>query len=170
MRRVALPRAVPLVLALFAVVVGTDQAVKWLAWRHLDSALINEGGFIALRPGVRAWFAQPTVGAMADALGAFLVALGLVWLLRRPRPLMVLIGAALIAAGWTSNLLDRFGLHAWSAPGSVRGVVDFIPSGGVSKSNVADCWIAIGAVLLCVAAARRLARRSAEKTTPPATR
>jgi lipoprotein signal peptidase len=169
-RRVWLPRTAPLVVALFALVVGTDQAAKWLAWRHLDSALINEGGFIALRPGVRAWFAQPTVGAAADALGALAVMLGLVCLLRRPRPRAVLVGATLVAAGWTSNLLDRFGLHAWSAPGSVRGVVDFIPSGGASKSNVADGWIAIGAVLLCVAAARWLARRSAEKTSPPAIR
>jgi lipoprotein signal peptidase len=161
------------VLALFAVVVGTDQAAKWLAWRHLDTALINEGGFIALRPGVRAWFADPTAGAVADAAGAALVLLGLVWLLRRPRPLGVLVGAGLVAAGWTSNLLDRFGLHAWSAPGSVRGVVDFIPTGGVSKSNIADGWISLGTLVLGVAAAQAARRRllagtGAQTTAPPA--
>jgi lipoprotein signal peptidase len=158
-RRVRSSRALLLILIAFAVVIGTDQAAKWLAWRHLDGALINEGGFIALRPGVRAWFADPTMGAVADGIGAALVATGLAWLLRRPRPLTALTGAALVAAGWTSNLLDRFGLHTWTAPGSLRGVVDFIPSGGASKSNLADCWITLGMIMLVGAAVVAAFRR-----------
>jgi len=150
---------VALLLAVFALVVLTDQAAKWVAWRHLDSTLINQGGFIALRPGVRAWFAAPTAGAIANVVGAVLVAAGLALLLRRPRRRSVLVGAGLVAAGWTSNLLDRFGLHELTAPGSVRGVVDFIPSGGRSRANVADVWILLGLFLLLIAAlGRRKAR------------
>jgi lipoprotein signal peptidase len=72
----------------------------------------------------------------------------------------VLVGAGLVAAGWTSNLLDRFGLHRWTAPGGGRGVVDFIPTGSVSRSNIADLWIALGvAVLLGVAISSARRRR-----------
>jgi lipoprotein signal peptidase len=48
--------------------------------------------------------------------------------------------------GWGSNLLDRLGMHYWTAPGSVRGVVDFIRITGASY-NVADLFI-IGATPL----------------------
>src|SRR3954470_21472203 len=145
-----------LLAGVFAVVIATDQAAKYVAWRH-HAALLNQGGFIALRPDMRAWFAAPTVGAVADAVGLALVALGVTALLRRPRRPPVLFGAALVAAGWTSNLLDRFGLHELTAPGTVRGVVDFIPSGGGSRSNLADGWIALGVVVLVVATVRRRA-------------
>jgi lipoprotein signal peptidase len=155
MPRPHLPAQTAGLAGLFAAVLVTDQAAKWLAWRHGDAALINEGGFIALRPGVRAWFAAPTVGAIADGVGALLVAVAVAVLLRRPRCRLVLVGGGLVAAGWTSNLLDRFGLHDWTAPGSVRGVVDFIPSGGHSRSNVADLWILTGVVLLVAAVVRR---------------
>ncbi|HVU92499.1 MAG TPA: signal peptidase II [Jatrophihabitans sp.] len=132
----------------FALVVGTDQLAKALAWRNVDGALVNQGGFIALRPGVRAWFAAPVAGAVADGIGVLAVALGLVLVLRRARRPAVLVGTALLAAGWTSNLLDRLGLHELTAPGSARGVVDFIPSGGRSRSNLADLWIALGLLVL----------------------
>ncbi len=138
----------------FAVVISTDQAAKYLAWRH-GVALLNQGGFIALRPDMRAWFAAPTAGAIADGVGALLVIGGVALLLHRRRRPTALLGAGLVAAGWTSNLLDRFGLHEWTAPGSVRGVVDFIPSGGRSRSNLADVWIALGVLLLVATAARR---------------
>jgi hypothetical protein len=42
--------------------------------------------------------------------------------------------------GWGSNLLDRLGVHYWTAPGSIRGVVDFIHI-GVHYYNVADLFI-----------------------------
>jgi lipoprotein signal peptidase len=145
------------VCALFAVVIVTDQATKWFAWRHVPTVLINQGGFIALGHGVRAWFAAPTAGAVANVVGALLVAAGLAVLLRRPRRPPVLVGGGLLAAGWTSNLLDRFGLHGWTAPGSVRGVVDFIPTGTQSCANLADAFIATGVVVLGLAAVRKAA-------------
>src|SRR3954454_4978389 len=122
-------RQVAVVGAIFALVVATDQATKWFACRHADTSVINQGGFIALRRDMRAWFAAPTAGAVWNLVGALLVVVALAVLLRRPRGRSVLAGAALIAAGWTSNLLDRFGVHQLTAPGSVRGVVDFIPIG-----------------------------------------
>ena len=142
----------------FALVVATDQAAKYVAWRH-GVALLNQGGFIALRRDMRAWFAASTAGAIADAAGAVLVSVGVLVLLRRPRRPAVLLGGALVAAGWTSNLLDRFGLHEWTAPGTVRGVVDFIPTGGGSRSNLADAWIAFGVLVLVGSVVGPAARR-----------
>src|SRR5262249_56784726 len=76
------------------------------------------------------------------------------------------LGGGLILGGWTSNILDRLGLHNWTAPGSARGVVDFIPDGTPGRSNTADLFIAIGAVVLAVA----LLRRHGEQPPPPARR
>jgi lipoprotein signal peptidase len=137
-----------LVVASFAVVLGTDQAIKWWAWRHLDVTIINSGGYILLGPVIRSWFAHPVSGAVADVVGAVLVIGGVWQLLLRERTRIVLIGGSLIAAGWASNLLDRLGLHKVTGPGSARGVVDMIPTGGSSRCNVADVWIAVGGLLL----------------------
>lgn len=54
-----------------------------------------------------------------------------------------------------SNLLDRIGLHNVTAPGSDHGVVDFIPSGGSSRCNVADLWIVLGVLMLSCLLVRR---------------
>jgi lipoprotein signal peptidase len=157
-----------LLLLVCAVVIGTDQAAKWYAWRNLDGALINSGGYILLGPA-RFWFASAVVGAVANGIGLLLVAAGFVALVRHRRSLLVTVGGGLVAAGWFSNLLDRVGLHEWSAPGSGRGVVDFIPSGGTSKGNVADVWIVLGVLLLGYALARRRsgAGRTARRTGIP---
>jgi lipoprotein signal peptidase len=144
-----------LLATVFAVVIVTDQATKWLAWRHLDGVLVNDGGYILLGRAIRSWFARPAIGAVANAAGIILVLLTVVWVLRRRRDTAIVVAVGLLAAGWTSNLLDRCGLHAWSAPGSSRGVVDFIPSGGLSRCNVADLWIVLGLLILGWATIRR---------------
>jgi hypothetical protein len=59
-----------------------------------------------------------------------------------------------------SNLLDRLAMHYWSSPDSMRGVVDFIPSGGTSRCNVADLWIVAGALLLGYILVRRRLERA----------
>lgn len=141
--------------AVVAVVIAIDQVVKWLAWRRFDGSLINDGGYILLGPVIRSWFAGRASGAVADVLGIVLVAHGIGWLLARRRPLPVLIAGGLFSAGWLSNLLDRLGMHNWTAPGSARGVVDFIPSGGSSRCNVADLSIVAGTLVLGYAVARR---------------
>jgi lipoprotein signal peptidase len=147
-----------LLVAVFVLVLGTDQATKWLTWRHFDGTVINNGGYILLG-SARSWFAEPVPGAVANLLGIVLIAVGLAGLLRRPRRTAVTVGGGLVAAGWTSNLLDRVGLHEWSAPGSGRGVVDFIPSGGSSRCNIADLWIVVGLILLGVEILRRRRER-----------
>ncbi len=110
--------------------------------------LINSGGYILLGPNIRSWFAQPIAGAVADVVGAVAIVAAVGWLVRRERPTGVLLGGGLIIGGWTSNILDRLGLHNLTAPGSARGVVDFIPDGTPGRSNVADVCIVAGAVVL----------------------
>ena len=149
-----------------AAVVVVDQAVKWWAWRHVDGVLINSGGYILLGPKVRSWFAYPVGGAVFDVLGVALLIVAGWWLVRRPRSPGVLLGGGLILGGWTSNILDRLGLHNWTAPGSARGVVDFIQDGTPGRSNTADLFIAVGAVVLAAA----LLRRHGEQPPPAARR
>jgi hypothetical protein len=104
----------------FATAIGTDQAVKWLAWRRLDGSLINNGGYILLGPLIRSWFAGTVSGAIADVGGGAVLVVAVGRLLRRPRPIFALIGGGLVAAGWASNLLDRLGMHNWTARASSR--------------------------------------------------
>jgi lipoprotein signal peptidase len=144
----------------FGLVLGIDQATKWLAWRHVDRTVINDGGYILLG-SARSWFAEPVPGAVANLLGILLIVIGLAVLLRRPRRTAKTVGWGLVAAGWTSNVLDRVGLHEWTAPGSGRGVVDFIPGGGSSRCNVADLCILAGLILVVLGMLRgRRQRRS----------
>lgn len=145
-----------LLIACVAAVIITDQATKWWAWRNYDRTVINSGGLIFLGTVIRSWFAAPVTGAVADIAGGIAIVVGIRQLLLRRRSTAVLVGGALFAAGWISNIADRLGLRHWSAPGSARGVVDFIPSGGTSRCNVADLWIVIGAALLAYAFTRRV--------------
>jgi hypothetical protein len=69
-----------------------------------------------------------------------------------------------MVGGWASNLLDRLGMHYWTAPGSVRGAVDFMSVGGRSW-NLADFFI-IGATPLFLLATAQLARRAAGRPPP----
>ena len=141
--------------AIIAVVVVADQLVKWWTWRHVDGVLINSGGYILLGSDIRAWFATPIGGAVADVVGTAALIVAVMWIARQHRPTGVLLGAALIVGGWTSNILDRLGLHNVTAPGSARGVVDFIPDGSPGRSNTADVCIAVGVVLLGYSVVRR---------------
>jgi lipoprotein signal peptidase len=144
-----------LLAAVIAGVVVGDQLVKWWTWRHVDGVLINSGGYILLGSDIRSWFATPIGGAVADVIGTVALIVAVLWVARRPRPTGVLLGGALIVGGWTSNILDRLGLHNVTAPGSARGVVDFIPDGTPGRSNTADVCIAVGAVLFGYTIVRR---------------
>ena len=93
-------------------------------------------------------------------IDAVLLIAAMVLLTRRRRPLAVLVWASLLLAGWSSNLLDRLGMHYLTAPGSVRGAVDFVP--WVHRYwNVADFVIIVGsaglALSLLTLAARAVA-------------
>lgn len=158
-----------LVLSLVAVVVVLDQAAKWWAWRHVPWAVINSGGDILVGPMVGAWYAAPVPGAALDLLDVGLLSLAALVMLRCQANAVVAVSGALTIGGWGSNLLDRLGLHYWTAPGSVRGAVDFLHIGGYYY-NIADFFI-IGCTPLFLLTAGyqclRAARQSAGARSAP---
>jgi lipoprotein signal peptidase len=160
------------VLTLLAVVVVLDQAAKWWAWRHVPGTRINSGGDVLVGPTIGAWYASPAIGALLDLLDFGLLSIAVSVLARRRASAAVVVPGALMTGGWGSNLSDRLGIHYWTAPGSVRGVVDFIHI-GEHYYNVADFFI-IGCTPVFLLAAGyqgvRAARRpvAAGSVPPPA--
>lgn len=150
-----------LVLIVLAAVILLDQAAKWWAWRHVPTAEINPGGDFLVGHAVGEWYDAPVSGALLDLVDFVLLSAALTVLIRRRRPAAVVVSAALMLGGWSSNLLDRLGLHYWTAPGSVRGAVDFIRIGG-AKYNVADFFI-IGATPLFLVTVGHLGVRSVKR-------
>jgi lipoprotein signal peptidase len=148
----------PMVLLVLAVVIVLDQVSKWWAWRHVSGTIINYGGDALVGPTVGGWYADPVGGALLDLLGFGLLSIAVSVLVRRRWPARVLVPGALMIGGWSSNLLDRLGMHYWTAPGSVRGAVDFIHLGR-SNYNVADVFI-IGATLAFLLGISSLGRRA----------
>jgi lipoprotein signal peptidase len=149
------------VLFLLATVIVVDQAAKWWAWRHVAGAHINPGGDFLTGPTVGGWYAQPVPGALLDLLDVGLVSFAVTILARRRRLTAVTVCGALMVGGWGSNLLDRLGMHYWTAPGSIRGAVDFINTGGHCY-NLAD-FIIVGATTVFLLAAAGLTRRAASR-------
>lgn len=146
------------VLGIVAAVVAPDQISKWWAWRHLPDALINPGSTGFLGSTLSAIYSRPVSGALLDILDFCLLGV-LVWILVRHRRSRAVLGsAAVMLAGWGSNLLDRLGLHTVTAPDSVRGAVDFLPLGSYCY-NLADLCISGGTAVLLVVASRGLVRR-----------
>jgi lipoprotein signal peptidase len=127
-------------LALLAAVFVVDQTTKWWGWRHDSAATINSGGDVLVGHTIGSWFANPATGALLDLLNCGLLGVASWALLRRRRSVAVLVTGSLMIGGWTSNLLDRLGTHYWTAPGSMRGAVDFLQLGD-HYFNVADMVI-----------------------------
>jgi lipoprotein signal peptidase len=140
--------------ALLLAVVVLDQGAKWWAWRHAPRAFVNAGGTWLIGRPVGAWFSGPVSGPLLDLLDVGLLSLAGHLLVRRARRTLGLVAGALMIAGWSSNLLDRLGMHTVTAPGSIRGAVDFIPLGAPSW-NVADFVIMAGMALSLVAVCAR---------------
>lgn len=140
-----------------------DQVVKWWAWRHIPWTKINSGGDVLVGPTIGAWYARPVTGALLDLLDFGLLSIAVSVLARYRVPAAVGVPGALMVGGWGSNLLDRLGAHFWTAPGSVRGVVDFLHL-GAHYYNLADFFIISCTPLFLLTAACygvRAARRSA---------
>jgi lipoprotein signal peptidase len=151
-----------IVLALIAAVVVVDQAMKWWAWQHVAGATINSGGDVLVGSTIGGWFADPVKGALLDLLDVGLLTVASLVMLRRPVSVAVLATGSAMIGGWSSNLLDRLIMHFWTAPGSVRGVVDFIHVGH-HYYNVAD-FVIIGATpLFLIAVGAQYLRRSVPK-------
>jgi lipoprotein signal peptidase len=128
------------VLALIVVVVVLDQATKWWAWRYGPHTVINPGGDILVGRRISAWYSARVMGAVLDLLDVGLLSIAVSVLAGCRASAAVRVPGALMTAGWVSNLLDRLGFHYWTAPGSIRGVVDFIHFGG-HYYNLADMLI-----------------------------
>lgn len=138
------------VLALLAAVIVVDQTAKWWAWRHLPKVFINPGGDFLTGATIWRWYADPLTGALLDLAGLGLLSVIAVALARRRCPVIVTACGSLMLGGWTSNLLDRLGTHYLTAPGSIRGAVDFISMGG-RYWNLADFFIMGATPLFLVA-------------------
>jgi lipoprotein signal peptidase len=149
------------VLALLVVVVVLDQAAKWWAWRHVPGTRINPGGDILVGRTIGAWYAGPVTGALLDLLDFGLLSIAVLALARFWRTAVTGVPGALMTGGWGSNLSDRLGMHYWTAPGSVRGVVDFVHIGG-HYYNTADLFI-IGCTPLFLLAAGYQGVRAARR-------
>jgi lipoprotein signal peptidase len=146
-----------MVLSLLAAVAVLDQATKWWAWRHVPWPVINPGGDLLSGSTVGAWYAAPVSGALLDVLDVTLLTTAVLLLTRWRTAASVSVPATLMTGGWSSNVLDRVGLHYWTAPGSARGVIDFIHIGGYYY-NIADFFIIGCTPLFLLAAAYRAAR------------
>ena len=152
------------VLALLASVTVVDQAAKWWAWRHAPGAMINPGGDILVGRTIGAWYAGPVSGALLDMADFGLLGVLVLVLTRCRAVASIAVPATLVVGGWTSNLLDRLGTHYWTAPGSIRGVVDFVDVGG-RYYNLADFFI-IGGTPLVLLAAGYQGVRAARRASP----
>ena len=138
------------VLTLLAAVIVLDQFTKGWAWRHSPLAKINYGGNVFVGDTISRWYADPVTGALLDLVDVGVLTAAAIVLIRRRLPAFVYVPGALMVGGWTSNLLDRLGTHHVTAPGSVRGAVDFIPLGSI-RYNVADVFIVCGTLLFILA-------------------
>jgi lipoprotein signal peptidase len=128
------------VLVLLIAVVVLDQSVKWWAWRHVSWTKINSGGDALVGRTIGSWYADPVTGALLDLLDLGLLSVAAWGLARCRATAAVVVPGALMTGGWVSNLSDRMGIHHWTAPGSVRGVVDFMHI-GAHYYNLADFFI-----------------------------
>jgi lipoprotein signal peptidase len=156
-----------IVLTVLAAVILVDQAAKWWAWRHVSGVHINPGGDFLTGPTIGRWYADPVTGALLDLADCGLVSIAAAVLARRQRRATVTVCGSLMVGGWASNLLDRLGMHYWTAPGSIRGAVDFITIGGRCW-NLADFFIIGATPLFLLAAAQRANRPASQPAATPA--
>jgi lipoprotein signal peptidase len=154
-----------LVLASLAAIALSDQGVKWWAWRHASGVRINDGGDLLVPPSVGSMYSGRLTGGLLDLIDSGLLFVAVVLFSRRRRSVLVSVFGVSIIGGWGSNLLDRLAMHYWTAPGSVRGVVDFIPI-DQHYYNVADMFIVAGTPLFVLVAGVSALRRFAAKGLP----
>jgi lipoprotein signal peptidase len=147
-----------LLLVALAGIALLDQGFKWWSWRNVSGVCINHAGDVLTPATVNSLYSGRLTGALLDLVDSGLLIVAVVLLLRRRRSTPVLISGSSMIGGWSSNLLDRLVMHYWTAPGSVRGVVDFIPI-GPHYYNVADMFIVTGTPLFMLATGGRVLRR-----------
>jgi lipoprotein signal peptidase len=142
-------QGVPGIVLLLAIVV-LDQSTKAWAWRHVPGSIINPGSTGNMGGPLNDLFSGPVTGALLDFLNSGLLCLAVLALVRTRCPAGFFVSGVGMIAGWGSNLVDRLGMHRVTAPGSVRGAIDFIPVGHLYY-NVADLFIIGAAITFCAA-------------------
>ncbi|HEY3715432.1 MAG TPA: signal peptidase II [Jatrophihabitantaceae bacterium] len=159
-----------IVLVAVAVIVVLDQVFKWWGWRNAAGVRVNYGGDDLVPSAVNSWYSGRVSGALLDLFDTGLLIAAVSLFLRRRHSMPVLISGTFVLGGWSSNLLDRLVTHYWTAPGSVRGVVDFIPFGH-HYYNIADVFITVGTPMFALAVSgqflRRIITRRPAVTAPP---
>jgi lipoprotein signal peptidase len=153
------PRAQPaastqrrLLVAVMLAIGLVDQLSKAWAWRYVTRVHINSGSGLLFGDRAGSWYRDGLRAIAIDAVGAVLITVLAAALVRRRRPTVAFLGAAMALGGWASNLGDRLGLHAVTAPGTRQGVVDFLHWEG-RLWNVADLAIMVGTgicILACL--------------------
>ncbi|ROR71832.1 signal peptidase II [Bogoriella caseilytica] len=146
-------RLIGLVAVLTVVVLGSDQATKYLAEARLD-----DGVFVSLWDdylGLQLVYNSGAAFGLADGLTwvltivAIAVALAVVRFARKLGSLTWAVALGLLLGGCLGNLYDRLARE----PGIGRGhVVDFINYNGWFIGNVADIAIVVAAGLIVILA------------------
>ena len=159
----ATPRRGTALAAIALLVIAVDQLTKAWAWRSDGRVHINSGSGLLFGDRAGAVYRDGRWGSLIDVAALALIAAIGIALTRLRLPRLPFIGASLVLAGWASNLGDRIGLHELTAPGSVRGVVDFVRFDG-RLWNLADLTIIAGTALCIVFAGVTAVRRHERRT------
>jgi signal peptidase II len=142
------------VLAAIGVIILIDQATKaWAVANLADGPKQVIGSTVELNLTRNGGGAFSRFQGMTPvlAVGALIVTLVLVRVLRRVTDKVLVVALTLVLGGALGNLMDRI----FRAPGFMRGhVVDFVAVGWWPVFNVADSCITIGAVLLIIRSLR----------------
>jgi hypothetical protein len=137
--------------ALFGGVVAADQISKALV---PNRRCFFDPGTGTLWPWAVSRAFQSRLGGEAlDVLGCLVLAALGALVVRYARGPLARLGATVLLAGLTSNLLDRLGLAGVTQAARPRTVVNWFDVGvwRVNVGNVADCCYVVGAGLLLAA-------------------
>lgn len=138
--------------AVVGATVVVDQVGKAVAWRESGTATVNPGAAL-VAPWLDAASMSSLGGALLDMAGVLALTTAAILTVLRCRDRLLWWALALNIGGWTSNLLDRLGLHWLTAPGSRRGTVDWLRG-----YNLADLAIWTGCALALAWLAREVLR------------
>jgi signal peptidase II len=142
------------VIAAVVAIVAIDQATKSWAVANLADGpkhIIGDTVELSLTRNGGSAFSRFQGITPILAVGAIVVTVVLVRVLRSTTDRVLVIALTLVLGGALGNLMDRF----LRAPGFLRGhVVDFVAVGWWPVFNVADSCVTIGAVLLVLRSLR----------------
>jgi signal peptidase II len=135
-------------IAVFVVVI--DAVTKrWASIHFVDNPVEVIPGFLTFTYTENSGAAFGSLQNAGPILGlaAIGVTLGLLWALRRPRPVLEVVAFGLVMGGALGNLVDRI----FRGPGLLDGkVIDWVNLWWIPTFNLADTSITIAVVLLLI--------------------